>query len=164
MSGYEDMKIRLSPRHARLSNHGGHDYLKSLENNNLNILQRLEDQIINEEKARLDNQVKENTFGLGAEYLKNKKFSVQMQPSASMVSRDLSPMKQISEKSEHSGGKKAAEDWIDPRYVVVFVKDGDVLGSCKSFKMNIQEIINKYQIKQPSYMRSVTTQHLQVKA
>ena len=73
--------------------------------------------------------------------MKNKKFSVQIQPSASM-SRDLSPMKQISEKSEHSGGK--AQDWIDPRYVVVFVKDGDVLGSCKSFKMNIQEIINKY--------------------
>ena len=54
-------------------------------------------------------------------------------------------MKQISERSEHSGGKP--ENWIDPRYVVVFVKDGDVLGSCKSFKMNIQEIINKYQIK-----------------
>ena len=46
-------------------------------------------------------------------------------------------MRQISERSEHSGGKP--EDLIDPRYVVVFVKDGDVLGSCKSFKMNIQE-------------------------
>lgn len=48
--------------------------------------------------------------------------------------------------------------------MVVFVKDGATLGSCKSFKMNIQEIINKYQIEKPAYMKHVTQQHLQMKA
>ena len=43
--------------------------------------------------------------------------------------------------------------------MVVFAKDGDVLGSCKSFKMNIQEILNKYSIEKPTYMRSVTEEH-----
>ena len=70
------MKLRLSPRHARLSNHGGHLYVKGLVENEMNILHRLESQIINDEKERIDNQVKENTFGLGAAYLKSRKTSV----------------------------------------------------------------------------------------
>ena len=70
VSGYEDMKMRLSPRHARLSNHTGHDYLKAVQNNQMNILQRLENQIVNDENERLQNQMKENTFGLGADFLK----------------------------------------------------------------------------------------------
>ena len=75
VSGYEDMKMRLSPRHARLSNHSGHEYLKAVQNNQMNILQRLENQIVNDENERLQNQMKENTFGLGADFLKNRKYS-----------------------------------------------------------------------------------------
>ena len=71
------------------------------------------------------------------------------------MSRALSPIQQSSENSEQSGGDKA-DGIIDPRFVVVFAKDGDTLGSCKSFKMNIQEIMSKYKIKQPSYMKHVT--------
>lgn len=33
------------------------------------------------------------------------------------------------------------KSWIDSRFVVVFAKDGATLGECKSFKMNIQELI-----------------------
>ena len=76
------------------------------------------------------------------------------------MSRNLSPILQISEHSENSAGGGNPDSWIDPRFVVVFAKDGETLGSCKSFKMNIQEVINKYQIKQPSYMRNVTKEHL----
>ena len=48
------------------------------------------------------------------------------------------------------------ESWIDARFVVVFVKDGETLGSCKSFKMNIQEILAKYHIKRPEHMKHIT--------
>ena len=54
-------------------------------------------------------------------------------------------------------------EWLDPRYVVVFAQDGDVLGSCKSFKMNLQEIIAKYDIKKPSYMKHETREHKEMK-
>ena len=47
---------------------------------------------------------------------------------------------------------------------MVFAKDGDTLGSCKSFKMNIQEILNKYKIKRPPYMKNLTQDHLELKA
>lgn len=69
-------------------------------------------------------------------------------------------MNQISEQqSEQSQSGGNTNDWIDERFVVVFAKDGDTLGSCKSFKMNIQEIINKYLIKTPSYMLRITDEH-----
>ena len=55
------------------------------------------------------------------------------------------------------------DSWIDPRFVVVFVQDGGVLGECKSFKMNLQEIISKYDIKRPGYMKHETREHKEMK-
>ena len=93
VGGYESMKFRLSPRHARLSNHGGHEYVSSLIDKNLNIMSRLETQITNDEDKRKKTQAKENTFGLGAKYIATRKQSVQPLPSASMISgRALSPI------------------------------------------------------------------------
>ena len=102
--------------------------------------------------------MKENTFGLGRKYIQVRKKSLQPKGSAQLT-RALSPIQQISERSEQSGN-----DWIDPRYVVVFAKDGDTLGSCKSFKMNIEEIMNKYKIEKPAYMKSITQEHKAMKA
>ena len=76
MSGYEDMKMRLSPRHARLSNHSGHDFVKDEISTKMNILKRLENQVVNDDEKRRQNEVKENTFGLGANYIKSRKTSV----------------------------------------------------------------------------------------
>ena len=45
--------------------------------------------------------------------------------------------------------------------MVVFARDGDVLGSCKSFKMNLHEIISKYDINKPSYMKHETREFKQ---
>ena len=73
VGGYESMKFRLSPRHARLSNHGGHEYVSSLIDKNLNIMSRLETQITNDEDKRKKTQAKENTFGLGAKYIATRK-------------------------------------------------------------------------------------------
>ena len=47
------MRVRLSPRHARLSNHAGHKYLKGVVDDKLNILHRLENQIVDDEKKRM---------------------------------------------------------------------------------------------------------------
>ena len=46
------MKMRLSPRHARLSTHAGHDYLRNKKDGEENILQRLESQILGDEQKR----------------------------------------------------------------------------------------------------------------
>ena len=40
-------------------------------------------------------------------------------------------------------------DWLDERYVVIFVEDGSTLETCKSFKFNVQEILHKYELKKP---------------
>ena len=40
-----------------------------------------------------------------------------------------------------------APDWLDERYVVIFVEDGSTLETCKSFKFNVQEILHKYELK-----------------
>ena len=39
--------------------------------------------------------------------------------------------------------------WLDERYVVVFVEDGSTLETAKSFKFNVQEILHKYELKRP---------------
>ena len=40
-------------------------------------------------------------------------------------------------------------EWLDERYVVVFVEDGSTLETAKSFKFNVQEILHKYELKRP---------------
>ena len=104
---------------------------------------------------------RQNSFGLGMKYIACRKASVQPKYSESMTARGLSPILQNSEGSEQSD--RATDEWIDPRFVVVFAKDGDTLGSCKSFKMNIQEILNKYKVKKPAYMKTLTSEHKELK-
>ena len=58
---------------------------------------------------------------------------------------------------------RETNSWLDPRYVVVFAKDGDTLGSCKSFKMNVQELISKYEVKRPPEMIAETKEHRALK-
>ena len=70
------MRLRLSPRHARLSNHAGHQYLKGAVDGQLNILHRLENQIVNDEKRRMLKEQSQNSFGLGMNYIKCRKASV----------------------------------------------------------------------------------------
>ena len=80
------------------------------------------------------------------------------------MTRQLSPIQQLSDNSAAEDDKATDNAWIDPRFVVVFAKDGAELGACKSFKINIQEIVSKYSIKQPEYMKRVTEQHQALKA
>lgn len=40
-------------------------------------------------------------------------------------------------------------EWLDERYVVIFVEDGSTLETAKSFKFNVQEILHKYELKRP---------------
>ena len=44
-------------------------------------------------------------------------------------------------------------DWLDERYVIIFVEDGSTLETCKSFKFNVQEIMHKYELKRPKDLR-----------
>ena len=94
------MRIRLSPRHARLSNHAGHQYLKGVVDGQLNILHRLENQIVNDENKRMLVEQRQNSFGLGMNYIQCRKASVQPKNSESMTARGLSPILQNSEGSE----------------------------------------------------------------
>ena len=94
------MRLRLSPRHARLSNHAGHQYLKGVVDGQLNILHRLENQIVDDEKRRMLKEQSQNSFGLGMNYIKCRKASVQPIMSASMTAGGLSPILQNSEGSE----------------------------------------------------------------
>ena len=56
-------------------------------------------------------------------------------------------------------------EWIDERYVVVFVEDGSVLETCKSFKFNVQEIMHKYELKKPKDPRiPIPKEDIQVNA
>lgn len=56
-------------------------------------------------------------------------------------SSNLSPIKQMSNERSDAAINTHDKSWIDSRFVVIFAKDGDTLGECKSFKMNIQELI-----------------------
>ena len=76
MAGYEDMKMRLSPRHARLSNHEGHAHLRDVVNSQVNILQRLENQVLINEEKRIKDQVKQNSFGVGLNFIATRKRSM----------------------------------------------------------------------------------------
>ena len=44
-------------------------------------------------------------------------------------------------------------NWLDERYVVIFVEDGATLETCKSFKLNVQEIMHKYELRKPKDAR-----------
>ena len=77
VAGYEAMKMRLSPRHARLTNHGGHQYIKSMADNSSNILSRLEQTVVKNNEMRKRSIVKQNSFGLGLNLIETRKRSVQ---------------------------------------------------------------------------------------
>lgn len=79
-------------------------------------------------------------------------------------SNSLEPIAQGSENSSAADHLFKEDNWIDPRFVLIFAKDGEQVSSCRSFKMNIQEIVEKYDIKQPDYMRRQTSDHKQTKA
>ena len=77
VAGYEAMKMRLSPRHARLTNHAGHQYLKSLADNSSNILSRLEQQVVENNERRRRSMIRQNSFGLGLNFIETRKRSMQ---------------------------------------------------------------------------------------
>ena len=39
------------------------------------------------------------------------------------------------------------EEWIDPRYVVIFAEDGAELNKAKSFRFNLLDVMTKYEEK-----------------
>ena len=88
VGGYEQMKMRLSPRHARLTNHDGHSYIRSEVDRNVNILNRLEQQVIGNNERRKKSIIKQNSFGLGLRFIETRKRSVQptMNSDASLLS------------------------------------------------------------------------------
>ena len=48
-----------------------------------------------------------------------------------------------------AGSDMQVPEWLDERYVVIFVEDGSTLETAKSFKFNVQEILHKYELKRP---------------
>ena len=85
--------------------------------------------------------VQANSFGLGPKFLLEKKRN-SMDPRESKATKlEMMPQVQPSELHEKF------EEWIDPRYIVIFTEDGVELKNAKSFKFNLLDIMTKYESK-----------------
>ena len=88
-----------------------------------------------------------NSFGLSTKFLFAKKKS-------SMLPQEIKEMKkqniQLAPEVKPSELHEKFEEWIDPRYVVIFAEDGTELNKAKSFRFNLLDIMTKYEASETS--------------
>ena len=115
--------------------HKGDTMLKQKERDDLNIFNRLQKKIVHDRKSQVKKLADENCFGLGPTFIEKRKTSVQPTSSAFGVVGKSPPIGKATITQVRD--EMQIPDWLDERYVVVFVEDGSTLETCRSFKFNV---------------------------
>ena len=88
-----------------------------------------------DKQQRLKDLQKQNSYGLGSKIIENRK----------RIGKPLQQLLDDQQKLKESERQKSQlPDWINLKYVIVFIEDGAMLESCKSFKFNAKDIITKF--------------------